>query len=190
MILNKEGLDSKIRSIGYSLGCYDDSINALLQESIEQIIDALTGDDTSIFFEENSTLKVVEVMYVNQEVDLYLYDAVSYFEKYGNLEEALDVGTINDEQYREIKEAVEWQGGINLINDENRIKIMIDMGAIRMETVISRKSLDSLMMKQLSIFLVLLMMYSIILKLIIFSNYHMLKSLNMLKKMDFMIKHI
>ena len=121
MILNKEGLDSKIRSIGYSLGCYDDSINALLQESIEQIIDALTGDDTSIFFEENSTLKVVEVMYVNQEVDLYLYDAVSYFEKYENLEEALDVGTINDEQYREIKEAVEWQGGINLINDENRI---------------------------------------------------------------------
>ena len=124
MILNKEGLDSKIRSIGYSLGCYDDSINALLQESIGQIIDALTGDDTSIFFEENSTLKVVEVMYVNQEVDLYLYDAVSYFEKYENLEEALDVGTINDEQYREIKEAVEWQGGINLINDENRIKIL------------------------------------------------------------------
>ena len=63
-------------------------------------------------------------MYVNQEVDLYLYDAVSYFEKYGNLEEALDVGTINDEQYREIKGAVEWQGGIKLINDENRIKIL------------------------------------------------------------------
>lgn len=107
MNLNKEIIELKIKSIGYSLGCYDASINTLYQKSMGHIIDSLTGDDTSVFIVENNCLKVVEIMYVNSEVDLYLYDAVSYFKKYGNLQEALEVGTINDEQYYEIKEALE-----------------------------------------------------------------------------------
>lgn len=46
-------------------------------------------------------------MYVDKEVDLYLYNALSYFKKYGNLEEALDVGNINYKQYCEIKKGLE-----------------------------------------------------------------------------------
>ena len=107
MQLNKESIASKAKSLEYSLGCYDDSINTLHQKSMEQIIDRLTGDDTSIFFVENSYLKVIEIMYVDKEVDLYLYDAVSYFKKYGNLEEALDVGNIDYEQYSKIKEELQ-----------------------------------------------------------------------------------
>lgn len=104
MSLNKEMIDLKIRSIGYSLGCYDNSLNILSQYSIENIVNSITGDDTSIFFLENNFLKVVEIMYVDKEVDLYLYKASSYFKKYGNLEEALDVGNINYEQFCKIKE--------------------------------------------------------------------------------------
>lgn len=82
-------------------------MNGLNKHSIDKVVSSITGNDTSIFFVENNCLKVVEIMYVDKEVDLYLYNALSYFKKYGNLEEALDVGNINYKQYCEIKKGLE-----------------------------------------------------------------------------------
>lgn len=99
-----EKIIEEIFSLGYTAGCIDDSLDNIIDNnSITQIINELSEEHTDIFISINNELYVVEISTVDNEKDIYLYTAVAYFKKYGNLEEAYDIDKITSIQYQKIK---------------------------------------------------------------------------------------
>lgn len=102
----KNEIIKKIKSIGYELGCYDNSLSKLTNKALKEVIKHLDEESTDVFLMMRNKLYVVEIATVGNEKDIKLYDGLSYFRQYGNLEDALDNNDITEKLYNEYKELI------------------------------------------------------------------------------------
>lgn len=100
-------IESKVKELGCILGCYDNDLDKLLTKSgLEKVLDNLDQEYTDLFLNIEKELYVVEIATVDNEKDIKLSKAVDYFNQYGNLEDALDNGAINQSQYDKISKII------------------------------------------------------------------------------------
>ena len=99
----KNEIIKNIKGLGYELGCYDNSLNSLTKKALKEVIKHLDEESSDIFLMIRNKLYVVEIATVNNEKDIKLYDGLSYFRQYGNLEDALDNNDISEEVYKQYR---------------------------------------------------------------------------------------
>lgn len=102
----KNEIIKNIKSIGYELGCYDDLLNKLTNRALKEVMKHLDEESTDVFLMIRNKLYVVEIATVDNEKDIKLYEGLSYFRQYGNLEDALDNNDITEDLYNEYKELI------------------------------------------------------------------------------------
>lgn len=100
----KETITKKVEELGCVLGCYDVNLDKVLTVSaLNKVLENLDQEYTDVFLTIRNKLYIVEIATVDNEKDLKLFDGISYFNQYGNLEDALDNGSITEKQYNAIK---------------------------------------------------------------------------------------
>lgn len=102
----KNEIIKKIKSMGYELGCYDDSLSKLTNKALKEVIKYLDEDSSDVFLMIRNKLYVVEITTVDNEKDVKLYEGLNYFRQYGNLEDALDNNDISENLYNQYKELI------------------------------------------------------------------------------------
>lgn len=84
---NKETIEVKIKSLGYSMGCYDNDINKLNESEVKNILNNLDQDYTDIKVTLNKSVYIIELATVDNEKDLNMLSLIEYNDRYGEFEE-------------------------------------------------------------------------------------------------------
>lgn len=99
---NSKIVKEKIKELGLKYGIINNDIEILTQKALKSVLSQIEfGGD--LFIEISKKLYVVEISICNNEVDITVYKATDYFNKYGNLNEVYDNGDISESQYNKYK---------------------------------------------------------------------------------------
>lgn len=93
--MNKEKLKEKAKEFDYVIGCYDVKIDNLSKKELRWIIDNITGDYTDVPVTLNGEKCIVEIAYVDNEIDFNFVSKNEYINRYGR------------EQYENVMEKLE-----------------------------------------------------------------------------------
>jgi hypothetical protein len=80
---NKVAIKEKLISVGLTLGCYDTKIEKLSKKDMKKLIDNIEFGSTDVGVSNNKL--IVEVIYVDNEVDLSVATAAEYAKTYGRI---------------------------------------------------------------------------------------------------------
>lgn len=82
---NKNQIIKAIEKNGNILGCYDEAINKLNKRWLNEVIEGINfGDSTDVFVYINRRPYVVEISYVDNEVDFIMLSKAEYIDRYGS----------------------------------------------------------------------------------------------------------
>lgn len=81
-------------------------MNKLTNRELKEVIKYLDEESNDVFLMIRNKLYVVEITTVDNEKDIKLYDGLSYFRQYGNLEDDLDNNDISEKLYNQYKELI------------------------------------------------------------------------------------
>lgn len=81
--MNKEKLKEKAKEFNYVIGCYDVKIDKLSKKQLQRIVDNITGDYTDVPVVLDRKEYVVEIAYVDNEIDFSLVSKNDYINRYG-----------------------------------------------------------------------------------------------------------
>lgn len=83
--MNKEKIVQKIESINCKLGIYDAELDNLNKANIAKLLEGIEcGSDTDVDININRKKYVVEIMYVDSEIDFVVRTKAEYIERYGS----------------------------------------------------------------------------------------------------------
>lgn len=101
---NKELIQKEIKKLkdNYTLGCWDNNIEKISKKELKKVLNSIYPSSTDVYVNIRGNLYIVEIAICDEDVDFTLYEAIEYFNKYGNLEEAFDDGSITEDQYNYI----------------------------------------------------------------------------------------
>lgn len=79
---NKEVIINKIKSEGYTLGIYDNTLDKLNKQNLKKVLDNIKYiSDTKVFI--NRKPYIVEISEVDSEIDFSIITLVEYESRYG-----------------------------------------------------------------------------------------------------------
>lgn len=82
MKTNKEIIINKIKSEGYTLGIYDNTLDKLNKQNLKKVLDNIKYvSDTKVFI--NRKPYIVEISEVDSEIDFSIITLVEYESRYG-----------------------------------------------------------------------------------------------------------
>lgn len=82
MKTNKEIIINKIKSEGYTLGIYDNTLDKLNKQNLKKVLDNIKYvSDTKVFI--NRKPYIVETSEVDSEIDFSIITLVEYESRYG-----------------------------------------------------------------------------------------------------------
>lgn len=82
MKTNKEIIVNKIKSEGYTLGIYDNTLNKLNKQNLKKVLDNIRyTSDTKVFI--NRKPYIIEISEVDSEVDFNALTLAEYENRYG-----------------------------------------------------------------------------------------------------------
>lgn len=82
MKTNKEIIVSKIKSEGYTLGIYDNTLDKLNKQNLKKVLDNIKYvSDTKVFI--NRKPYIVEISEIDSEIDFSIITLVEYESRYG-----------------------------------------------------------------------------------------------------------
>lgn len=82
MKTNKEIIINKIKSEGYIIGIYDNTLNKLNKQNLKKVLDNIKYvSDTKVFI--NRKPYIVEISEVDSEIDFNVITLVEYENRYG-----------------------------------------------------------------------------------------------------------
>ena len=82
MKTNKEIIVNKIKSEGYTLGIYDNTLNKLNKQNLKKVLDNIKyTSDTKVFI--NRKPYIIEISEVDSEVDFNALTLAEYENRYG-----------------------------------------------------------------------------------------------------------
>ena len=83
IMTNKQRIENKLENINCSLGCYDSKIDKLSQKELKKVLDNLEFD-TDVEVTLNRKKHIIEVFFIDNEVDLSVKSLNEYSSTYGN----------------------------------------------------------------------------------------------------------
>lgn len=80
---NKEKLTKAINGMGYELGCYRNAIESLAPNQLKKILEGVKYGNTDIKVSMKRTPHIVEISYVDNEIDFNIMTLSDYENQYG-----------------------------------------------------------------------------------------------------------
>lgn len=82
---NKLAIQEKLMSIGFSLGIYDSEMDKLSKKELKKVLENMEYGDTDIVVMLDKKEYIVEVFYVENEVDFKVTSPKDYAKTYGRI---------------------------------------------------------------------------------------------------------
>lgn len=79
---NKAIIEAVLQGEGYTVGVYDTDVDQLSAKQIETVLEIAVHGSCDVEITVNGVDSIVEVMYVDNEVDFYLQPKADYDEQY------------------------------------------------------------------------------------------------------------
>lgn len=81
---NKERVNKFLKSKGYVIGCWDDKMEQMSLYSLSKMLKLVYDDSTDIIISINRKVHVVEVCFMDKEVDFSVFTKSEYIDRYGD----------------------------------------------------------------------------------------------------------
>lgn len=81
---NKERIIKFLKAKGYVVGCWDNKIEQMTLYSLGKMLKSIYDDSTDIIVSINRKVHVVEVCFMDNEVDFTVLTKKEYIDRYGN----------------------------------------------------------------------------------------------------------
>lgn len=87
---NKQLLETKIKELGFELGCYHKSIETLTKKELNKVLAQLDQESTDVDVMIKKKLYVVEITTMDNEKDIQMLSREEYIDRYGMKERWYD----------------------------------------------------------------------------------------------------